>query len=741
MKETFSTMKIKVILFALLFGFTAVQAQVKFSDNFAFTGTDVTAEETGTGWTGNWSYQGGATEGVDIAHGYIYSTTSGGVSIKRTVATPIANNSTTPVYYSFLAQKSASGSLSVKGWRADGAHSRFGIHINADGSIAAAPGAASPSTDNKSDAGVFENNKTILVVAKYWFAGAKGHMNIALYDKEETIPADDSAITWDLEAVGGNTGVSNDYFVLNFSNPAVLFDNFKAGATWADVTTMPSSDFDFTYPDPVAPSGVKAIATSETSVMLSWADNSFGEDGHKILVNGNVEATVTEGATYEITGLTNITTYTFGVYAYTGDVNSTTAETTYTLDFIDTDVSIQGTMTAPTIDGTVDAVWDKAAKHRIESAGSSDIALENDADYKATWSAMWDDFNVYFLFEVTDQELVFNDGSGSGIGQDDGFDFMLSPKDANGDPIDGAAMVNRINIVDDGTTKSLRLDGHTALENGTAAFTITDTGYIIELSMGWGEFDTNIPLLDKTGYSFGLDVRYNDDDGTNGGKRDGQYCWADKNVDGWVWNSNAVIGKVTLAAAPAALTVSSIVPADDATDVEVDADIVVTFSEAMNTNNVESNITISPAVTSPVYTWDNDEKVLTISADDFTASTEYTVTLSTDVTAASGSQLEAVYTSSFTTKSPVSALTMGENMNVNLYPNPANNYFTISTSKINLENARIEILDISGKHILSEAVNATQNKIKMDVSGFNRGLYIVRLHSNEYNYVGQLIVE
>ncbi|MEP4534687.1 MAG: Ig-like domain-containing protein [Cyclobacteriaceae bacterium] len=629
------------IFFTLFMSVSALHAQI-LSDDFDYTGTDVTAESTGSGWTGNWSYSGGATSGVDVGDGYLYSTSSEAVSVVRYPSAPVANNDTDTVWYSFLAEKTASGSFSLKGHRISGSLSRFGFHIYVDGGIGGAPAAASPSAANKSEAGVFENETTYLVVLKYWFKDQKGHMNVALFDGVDAIPDNTDNIVWELEAIGGNTGVLNDFYSLNFNSPAFLMDRFRFGTEWEDVTTgVVASDFEFAYPDPQAPGGLSAKANSASSAIVSWADNSFGEDGYKVLLDGQVVATVTEEASYEITDLTNLSSYNIGVFAFTGENNSDTVYTDFTLDFIDRDITILEVSSGPTIDGTVDDVWADAAKNRIESVLPTEIAPESDTDYKGTWSAVWDNFKIYFLFEITDQTLVFNDGTGSGIGQDDGFDFMLAPEG-----VEGSSMVNRLNIVNDGSGNSFRVDGP-IVQNAETGFTVTETGYIMEIAVLWSDFDSGIDPFDKAGYAFKADMRYNDDDGTNEGSRDGQYAWGDKNVEGWVWNNSAYLGDITLSPAPG--IVDQVSPANEATDVSIESDLVLTFTGKMNPVSIEANLDITPALTNPTHTWDEDSLVLTISADDMAESTLYTVVIGGLSEDFYGNALGDDYTFSFTT--------------------------------------------------------------------------------------------
>ena len=96
--------------------------------------------------------------------------------------------------------------------------------------------------------------------------------------------------------------------------------------------------------------------------------------------------------------------------------------------------------------------------------------------------------------------------------------------------------------------------------------------------------------------------------------------------------------------------VQSISPADGATDVAVDASVVVNFSEPMNTGSVSYNISPNPGGVTP--TWNGAGTQLTLAHSDFAENTDYTVTVSAG-TDLDGNGLEnAPYSVSFTTVPP-----------------------------------------------------------------------------------------
>lgn len=100
--------------------------------------------------------------------------------------------------------------------------------------------------------------------------------------------------------------------------------------------------------------------------------------------------------------------------------------------------------------------------------------------------------------------------------------------------------------------------------------------------------------------------------------------------------------------------IEAVQPANNATSVATDRQIVINFSKSMDRSKTEAALTIQPAV-QPLFTWQNSDKVLTISFNEsLTAGTRYSLSLSPEVTDRIGLKLAAPYSSAFTTAAPVS---------------------------------------------------------------------------------------
>jgi fibronectin type 3 domain-containing protein len=79
---------------------------------------------------------------------------------------------------------------------------------------------------------------------------------------------------------------------------------------------------------PGAPTNLSASVGSCSQVNLSWSDNSGNEDGYKVYRNGNLIASLGSNVTsYQDTGLTASTVYSYTVKAYRGSIESNPSNT------------------------------------------------------------------------------------------------------------------------------------------------------------------------------------------------------------------------------------------------------------------------------------------------------------------------------------------------------------------------------------------------------------------------------
>lgn len=177
----------------------------------------------------------------------------------------------------------------------------------------------------------------------------------------------------------------------------------------------------------------------------------------------------------------------------------------------------------PTIDGTIDAIWDGAAEIQVNQ-------------YQMAWQgatgvakAMWDDKNLYVLVQVSDAQL--DKGSANPWEQDSVEVFLdqNNGKTSSYESDDGQYRVNFDNQV------SISPATITGLVSATK---ITGTNYIVEMS---------IPLTAVTpinNMKLGFDVQINDG---KDGARQSVAAWNDTTGVGYM--DTSVFGELTLSAA------------------------------------------------------------------------------------------------------------------------------------------------------------------------------------------------
>ncbi len=98
--------------------------------------------------------------------------------------------------------------------------------------------------------------------------------------------------------------------------------------------------------------------------------------------------------------------------------------------------------------------------------------------------------------------------------------------------------------------------------------------------------------------------------------------------------------------------VSGVVPADGSVDVRLFQPLEITFSEPMSRVATQSAVAVVPPITGVVYTWSAAWDILTVSHNDFTLCTAYTVTVGTGARDVSSNPLPSPFAWSFATVCP-----------------------------------------------------------------------------------------
>lgn len=78
--------------------------------------------------------------------------------------------------------------------------------------------------------------------------------------------------------------------------------------------------------------------------------------------------------------------------------------------------------------------------------------------------------------------------------------------------------------------------------------------------------------------------------------------------------------------------------------------------------------------------------------------------------------------------------------NIKVYPNPTGDVLNISFAIVNLSNIDILISDITGKTLIS-SVQQTKNTIQLDVSGLDKGIYLISLYENNKILLSQKFIK
>ncbi len=182
---------------------------------------------------------------------------------------------------------------------------------------------------------------------------------------------------------------------------------------------------------------------------------------------------------------------------------------------------------------------------------------------------------------------------------------------------------------------------------------------------------------------------------------------------------------------PTPPTVVSIDPVNFATDVAVDASIVIEFSEAMAKAATEGALSTDPEIANASYNWDIFQTKLTISGDALAGETKYVVTVGTGAMDAEDEAMESEFTSQFTTVKVVGIEELSELSN-GFYPNPATNRIYL----MNQELADVEIYTAVGQLVVKLAQVSS-----VDVSDLQAGRYLVKITNTETSTVSSLIVE
>jgi hypothetical protein len=84
----------------------------------------------------------------------------------------------------------------------------------------------------------------------------------------------------------------------------------------------------------------------------------------------------------------------------------------------------------------------------------------------------------------------------------------------------------------------------------------------------------------------------------------------------------------------------------------------------------------------------------------------------------------------------------GLNSELNIYPNPSGNHFYINlNSSFQEKKVTIKLIGVDGKHVFTKEFVSSHQRVKIDCSEVNSGLYIISLSSGEKTVKAKLLIQ
>jgi hypothetical protein len=206
---------------------------------------------------------------------------------------------------------------------------------------------------------------------------------------------------------------------------------------------------------------------------------------------------------------------------------------------------IINTSTAPTIDGTIDAIWSNAPKNTLTKTISGTIQTGS------TWQALYDATNLYVLVQVKDANLS---SVGTNVYDQDGVELFLSGNNSKAGAYTSMDHQYRFDWNVAATTANIT--GNTGSTTGiTYAIPTATGGYTLEVKIPWSTIGGTAPV---NGKPIGFDININDQQ-NNAAAREATVGWNGVASDDYM--NTADFGTVNLtictAATPSAPVINS----------------------------------------------------------------------------------------------------------------------------------------------------------------------------------------
>ncbi len=185
---------------------------------------------------------------------------------------------------------------------------------------------------------------------------------------------------------------------------------------------------------------------------------------------------------------------------------------------------IPETGAAPTIDGTVDAVWANAEAYPLNNILLGSVS--NSADLSGEWRALWDTNNLYVLVDVND-DAHYNDSGSSTPWEDDAVELYIDADSSRGASYDGTNDYELVFRWNDPGVIHLGVNSATNTTGMTFIIVNRTGGHRFEAKLPWSAMG----VAPGAGSRIGLDVHLCDDD--DGGTREAKKAWWTITDDSW----------------------------------------------------------------------------------------------------------------------------------------------------------------------------------------------------------------
>jgi len=170
--------------------------------------------------------------------------------------------------------------------------------------------------------------------------------------------------------------------------------------------------------------------------------------------------------------------------------------------------NVNSTSNAPAIDGAIDAMWLNATANPLANLANEG---PDEPSVQGSWKALWDNDNLYMLFEVVD-DVPMNNGAGNAVWYiHDCIEVFTDMKNLKSeDAVTNSEGEYQLRFI-------YGLDDELIYENPTmttyeSVSKLTATGYVIEVKFPWAYLIANTSVVVAENLTFGADFKVTDVD-------------------------------------------------------------------------------------------------------------------------------------------------------------------------------------------------------------------------------------